>query len=245
MQNILITLAFDGTHYKGYQVQGTKPTICAAVQNAIEQVYGEKYDIKGCSRTDSGVHASGYCISFFAPKNKVAINKLPLALNAKLKSDIRVLSAAFVENDFHARYSAKSKTYVYTIRNSHMESPFTCAFEHKVSKHLDEKRMHAAAQYFVGKHDFLAFAGKKLKKGITVRTVNFAKVERDGEVIRFTVNADGFLFNMVRIMAGTLIRVGTGDMEAAAVTQVIEGKNRKAAGETAPAKGLCLTEVIY
>ena len=206
----LLTLAFDGTEYCGFQVQPNGRSVAAAFQDALEAVIGFRPDIKGCSRTDAGVHALGFALSFEADL-RIPPEKLPLALNTKLPRDIRVLSARVVPDGFHARYAAHTKTYLYRIRNSPIDSPFEERYYCRIPGRLDVERMQRAAAHFVGTHDFLALCAahsSAAAHGDTVRTITACGVERHGDTVEITVTADGYLYNMVRILAGTLCEAG-------------------------------------
>ena len=212
--NFLLTLAYDGTNYCGFQVQPNGRSVAAVFQDALEAVLGARPDIKGCSRTDAGVHALGFMLNFHAD-TRIPPEKLPLALNQHLPPDIRVLAARVVPEDFHARYAAHTKTYLYRIHNHPIDSPFDAAYYTRMPKHLDEVRMQAAAQQFVGTHDFLALcaAGSSAAAhGDTVRTITDCHVTRRGDEIDIEVTADGYLYNMVRILAGTLCEVAVPEM---------------------------------
>ena len=242
--NILVKLAYDGTDYCGFQIQNDQPTVFATFQEALLKILGHPTDIKGCSRTDSGVHAKCFCLSFKTEK-QLNLHRLPLALNANLPPDIRVFDAVQVPEDFHARYSSKGKEYTYYILNSHIDSPFNNKYYYKVATVLDAEKMNQAAQYYVGTHDFRSFMAAKSKIEDCVRTVYSAKVEREGDMVKYTVSADGYLYNMVRIMVGTLLDVGKGLTEPDHVKDVIAACDRSAAGSTAPPQGLFLTQVYY
>lgn len=241
---VLITLSYDGTRYHGFQVQQNALTVCEVLQNALQQLYGTRPPVKGCSRTDAGVHATGYCVSYEQPK-PIDPFKLPLAINRFLPPDVRVHHARWVDDDFHARYSAISKEYRYRVRASAVDSPFDSAYCWRIARKLDVAAMQQAAQYAVGTHDFCAFMSTGSKVEDTVRTVFFFRVEQEGEIITFHISADGYLYNMVRILVGTLIDVGAGRKRPEEMKQVIEGKDRSKAGDTAPAKGLFLHCVHY
>lgn len=245
--NILLRLAYDGTNYCGFQVQPNGTSVAAVFQDALEKVLGHRPDIKGCSRTDAGVHALAFALNFHTDST-IPPEKLPLALNTKLPADIRVLSAACVPEDFHARYAAHDKTYHYRIRNCAIESPFDSRYAVRVPRRLDEEAMNAAAAHVVGTHDFIAFcaAGSSAAAhGDTVRTVTDCRVTREGDVVTISVTADGYLYNMVRILAGTLVEVGSGRMRPDFVAEILAGKDRSKAGPTMPAKGLFLYDVDY
>ena len=237
--NFLLTLAYDGTNYCGFQVQPNGRSVAAVFQDALEAVLGTRPDIKGCSRTDAGVHALGFMLNFHAD-TRIPPEKLPL--------DIRVLAARVVPEDFHARYAAHTKTYLYRIHNHPIDSPFDAAYYTRMPKHLDEVRMQAAAQQFVGTHDFLALcaAGSSAAAhGDTVRTITDCHVTRRGDEIDIEVTADGYLYNMVRILAGTVLQAGLGKMNPAAVPALLQSRNRGQAGPTLPARGLFLWDVQY
>lgn len=245
--NYLLTLAYDGTNYCGFQVQPNGRSVAAAFQNALEAVLGSRPDIKGCSRTDAGVHALGFMLNFHAD-TRIPAAKLPLALNQHLPPDIRVLEARVVPDDFHARYAAHTKTYLYRIHNSPIDSPFASRYYTKVPGRLDANRMQQAAQYFVGTHDFLALCASgssAAAHGDTVRTITACAVERRGDDIDITVTADGYLYNMVRILAGTLCEAGAGRLAPEAVPGILASCDRKNAGPTLAAKGLFLKSVDY
>lgn len=245
--NIAVCLAYDGSRYCGFQVQPNGVSICQAFQDALQAVLGCRPDVKGCSRTDSGVHALGYVLNFHAETN-IPLKKLPLALNAHLPRDIRVQDAWQVPEDFHARYAAHSKTYVYRIWNSALESPFQFAYTHTVARPLDLNAMSRAAELFVGRHDFLALcaAGSSVAaRGDTVRTITACAVRREGALVEIEVTADGYLYNMVRILAGTLVQVGLGRIPADAIPAILQSRDRSGAGPTLPAKGLFLKRVEY
>ena len=245
--NILVRLAYDGTNYCGFQVQPNGPTVAAAFQNGLEAVLGSRPDIKGCSRTDAGVHALDFALNFHAD-TRIPMEKLPLALNMHLPDDIRVRSARQVPEDFHARYSAHAKTYRYRIRNSAVESPFDSRYTVRIPRPLDVGRMQAAADCCVGTHDFSAFcaAGSSAAAhGDTVRTISACRVWREDDLVRIEVTADGYLYNMVRILAGTLTEAGAGRLAPQAVADILAGRDRSRAGPNLPARGLFLYRVEY
>lgn len=244
MPNILVTMAFRGTDYHGFQVQENALGVCTVFQDALERVLGSRVDVKGCSRTDSGVHALRYCVSFKAD-TAIPMRKLPLALNAHLPEDIRVQSACEVPEDFHARYSAEAKQYVYRLHNSQVSSPFSDGLCWRVGAPLQIESMQQAAAAVVGTHDFASFMSGGSKIVDTVRTVYDFSVRRCGEDILFTICADGYLYNMVRILVGTLVEVGAGRIEAQAMPGIIAAAKRSAAGPKAPAQGLYLDRVFY
>lgn len=240
----LLVLAFRGTRYHGFQVQKNALSVCEVLQNALEQLYGSRPPVKGCSRTDSGVHAAGYCVSYTQPK-PIDPHRLPLAVNRFLPEDIRVLSARAVPEDFHARYSAVSKEYLYRIHNSAVDDVFGGAFSWRCAQKLDVPAMREAAQLLCGTHDYAAFMSAGSDMEDTVRTVYFFRVDKAGDLITLHICADGYLYNMVRILVGTLVEVGAHRMTVARCGQVLAEKQRALAGDTAPAKGLTLYRVNY
>ena len=237
-------IAYDGTNYHGFQIQDDVPTVFGVFQEALLKILGHSTDIKGCSRTDSGVHAKCFVLSFNTDK-ELNLSRFPLAMNANLPLDIRVLSAEKAEDGFHARYDAKGKEYTYYILNSHIDNPFYNKYYYKVPVPLDVEKMNEAAQYYVGLHDFRAFMARKSKIEDCHRTVYSAKVEKNGDMITYKVSADGYLYNMVRIMVGTLINVGKGIYSPEKVKDIILSENRGEAGSTVPPQGLFLTDVFY
>lgn len=241
---MLITLRFAGTRYAGFQVQINALSVCTAFQDALEQITGDRGQIKGCSRTDAGVHANKYCLSL-KTTSKIAPGKLLLALNRFLPEDIAAVDIAEVPPDFHARYSAAGKEYLYKLRNSRIKDPFSPQLSYRFGFPLDEKLLDGQAQAFVGKHDFAAFQAKGGDIQDTVRTIVSFRVVREGEYIHFIVRGDGFLYKMVRIMVGTLIDIGRGKLPPGCLPAIIESKNRSKAGKTAPACGLYLNDVFY
>ena len=245
--NFLLDLSFDGTRYCGFQVQKNGLSVCQAVQDAMEKTLQERPDVKGCSRTDSGVHAEHYALSF-ASDTAIPAEKLPLALNQNLPLDIRVNSARPVPDDFHARYSAHAKTYHYRIWNSPIDSPFQQAYYYRVPAPLNVSAMALAAGGFVGKQDFASLCAadcETAKRSGTVRTITACSVKQQGPLVIISVTADGYLYNMVRILAGTLLLVGQGKIRPEEISAVLAAKNRAAAGPTLPAKGLFLHSVDY
>lgn len=245
--NTLVTLQFKGTAYHGFQVQAnTEKTICQEVQNALQKVYGTRPDVIGVSRTDTGVHALGYCLNF-SVENAMPPIKLPLALNAHLPEDIRAVQAVAVPAGFHARYHANGKEYLYRVYNSYNQSPFEDEYSWRVPGAIDLAAMQHAAAVLVGKHDFSSFMSKGAKVGTQgpVRTVTALEASQEGPLYTIRISADGYLYNMVRIIAGTLVGIGKGEIAQGAMPEILAGKDRNLAGHTAPAKGLFLTKVFY
>ena len=243
-RNLLLNLRFAGTNYHGFQVQANALSVCTVFQDALEHVLGERPPVKGCSRTDTGVHANKYCISF-KTQSPIPCEKLVMALNAALPDDIAVAACREVADDFHARYSSTGKEYVYKLLNSRVKDPFAPNLSYRFGYTLDENLLNEQAQDFVGTHDFAAFIAKGSDIEDTVRTITHFRVERQGELLLFTVRGDGFLYKMVRIMVGTLLWIGTGRLSPGCIPSIIAGKDRARAGKTAPACGLYLNDVFY
>ena len=242
--NILLTLCYHGGQYHGFQVQPNDVTVCAVLQNALEKVLGARPDIKGCSRTDAGVHALDYKANFRF-ETSLPDEKIPLALNSCLPPDIRVLRAQRVPEDFHARYDALAKSYRYVWLNSRIDDPFAPGQYYRVTGPMDEAAMHNAAQVLAGRHDFAAFMSAGGSITDTVRTVTAISVTREGQRVLLDITADGYLYNMVRIIAGTLLQVGRGARTAEETAAALASRSRESAGETQPACGLFLRRVNY
>lgn len=244
MRNLAVTIRYNGSRYHGWQVQKNALTVQEVFQNSLERIIGERPDVKGCSRTDTGVHAYMYIVSFMTD-NSIKCEQLVKALNFALPPDIAACDCREAGEDFHARYSCKGKQYIYKILNSYNRDPFYQSLAFHYGLRLDEKIMDSAAKGFLGTHDFSAFcsAGSKVKD--RVRTVTRADVERNGDMILFTVEADGFLYNMVRIMVGTLIETSTGRIKPESIPEIILSGDRSKAGMTAPPEGLYLNKVYY
>jgi len=244
MRNIKLTVEYDGTGYHGWQSQENAVTVQDVLTDAILKLTGERVSIIGASRTDTGVHALGQVCNFFT-SSPIPADKFAYALNTILPEDIVIRGSEEVTPDFHARYSAKGKMYRYLYFNS----PFPSALERNRAYHvfypLDEAAMDRAAAHFLGTHDFTAFCATGGSTKTTVRTITKASVARKGELIEFTVAGNGFLYNMVRIMAGTLAEVGFGKIMPDEIPDIIKNGDRKLAGRTAPAHGLYLVEIYY
>ncbi len=244
MRNIILTLCYDGTGYHGFQRQNNGMTIQQVVEEAIKKVTGETVSITGCSRTDAGVHATKY-ICNFKTESSVPADKFCFALNSYMPDDVSCIASGEAEMDFHARYSAKSKTYTYTIYNAPHKNPVLCRFAWHYPIKIDRVKMRQAAAAIVGTHNFSAFMATGGQQKTTVKTVNFLNITEDGERIFIEINADGFLYNMVRIIAGTLVYAGTGKINPADIPDIIKSGDRTLAGITAPPEGLCLKEIFY
>ncbi len=244
MKRLLFTIKYDGKNYHGWQVQQNAVTVQERFQDAVEKVFGERLDVKGCSRTDSGVHALEYCVSLDTDMN-IACDNAVLALNTYLPDDIAAVSCREVDMSFHPRYSCKSKRYRYVIYNGKIRDPFLNGRAYHYRYDIDTEYLNAEAQAFLGKHDFSGFCSVKSDVEDAVRSIYSAEVKRDGEMVYFEFEADGFLYNMVRIMVGTLLFVNEGKIKKGELSSVIASKDRKRAGKTAPAQGLYLINVNY
>lgn len=240
----MLNLCYDGTEYHGFQRQENGITIQQAVENAIKKVTGESLSITGCSRTDAGVHAASYVCNF-KTESSVPADKFCFALNSYLPEDISCTASCETGMDFHARFSAKSKTYTYTIYNAPHKNPIACRFAWHYPVKIDRDKMCQAASAIVGTHDFTAFMATGGQQKTTVKTVNFLNISEDDNRIFIEINADGFLYNMVRIIAGTLVYAGTGKINPDAIPDIIKSGDRTLAGITAPPHGLCLKEIFY
>lgn len=244
MRNLLLKLMYDGTAYHGWQVQPNGITVQEALQDAVEKIFGVRESITGCSRTDSGVHANDFCCNI-RTENPIECYRLVGALNAVLPDDICVKSAEEVPLDFHARYNCVSKQYVYRVWNTNYKNPFLANRAWHYKNKIDEKFLNDQAQIFVGTHNFKAFCSSGSSVEDTVRTVKSFSVEREGDEVRFFVEADGFLYNMVRIMVGSLIEISENKIEKDKLIDIIKAEDRNLAGRTAPAQGLYLNKVNY
>ncbi len=244
MAKRLLCIRYDGTRFHGWQVQPNGITVQETLQDAIEQISGTRADITGCSRTDAGVHARRFYCALDVP-DSFTNEALCRSLNGVLPNDIAVVSSHTVSADFHPRYAAKGKRYVYQIDNGVTADPFLRLYAVHMRAPLNVGLLNETAQLFVGTHDFSAFCSAGSSVQDKVRTVRRSDVTRDGDTVRYTVEADGFLYNMVRIFVGTLLDVHVGRLTAEDVKRALETGDRQAAGATAPAKGLFLDEVWY
>lgn len=250
---ILIKIKYVGTAYSGYQVQKNAPTVQGELCRAAEKLFGFPCDITGCSRTDSGVHANMFCATITRHGESgidttLPPDKLPRAINAFLPPDIAVYEAELVPEDFHARHDVKYKEYIYKIRCSHERDPFLsdrCWHYPHLLSDADVERMKKAAEHFVGTHDFSSYMAQGSPVESTVRTVFYTDVFREGETVIFKIAGDGFLYNMVRIMTGTLVSVGMGRISPDDIPMITGSCDRTRAGMTAPPEGLYLNYVKY
>lgn len=244
MQNIKAVLSYDGTLYQGWQVQPGRPTVCGVFREKLFSVLGERVAVYASSRTDSGVHALAQTVNF-RTNSRITPEQVKKALNSMLPSDIAVTEACEAEESFHACRDAGKRRYRYTIRNSRARCPFDRMYSHYFPMPLDVVKMKKAAALLEGTHDFSAFKSAKGEKPNRVRTLYLLEVSREGDYVCMDAAADGFLTYMVRNIAGTLVDVGRGRTAPSSMKAVLESKDRKNAGPTLPAKGLCLVSVSY
>ncbi|MGI6151716.1 MAG: tRNA pseudouridine(38-40) synthase TruA [Christensenellales bacterium] len=243
MRRIRLTIEYDGTNYAGWQRQDNGVTIQELIENNIQKVTGERVTLHGSGRTDSGVHALAQ-VAHFDTNARMPAEKFSYALNTGLPQDIRVTDSREVSLDFHSRFSAKKKHYRYIINNAAHASALYRNIELHVHRPLDVSAMAEAAKALVGTHDFSAFKAVECKLN-AVRTIYRSEISTDGDRITYDIVGNGFLYNMVRIIVGTLIEIGKGKLEAKDMRRILESRDRMQAGPTAPAKGLTLVCVDY
>ena len=244
MRNILLIIEYDGTSYAGWQVQPNGISIQQVLEEALERLLKERVRVHSSGRTDAGVHALGMP-ACFATTKMIPLKAFTAGLNALLPPDIAVRDAREVPMEFHPRREAMSKQYRYTLHVSQNRSPVTRLYSWQLRGPLDIDAMRRAAGYFVGEHDFAAFRGAGCAARTTIRSVHSVEITQQGEFLLVDVTGEGFLRNMVRIMVGTLVEIGLGRRPATAVREMLEVRDRSAAGITAPPQGLCLVEVIF
>ena len=240
---VLLTIAYDGTDYAGWQRQDNALTIQEVLENALFKLYKTPCPLKAASRTDAGVHAYGQRASFFVEKQNIPLKKLPIVINSLLPNNIAVREAVIVPNDFNPRFCAIKKTYEYKIQNS--TNPLTrryCAYE---PRDLNINLMQEAAGYFIGEHDFTAFKATGGSTKTSIRTIYDCNIQAKDDITTISVTGNGFLYNMVRIIAGTLLYVGLYKIPPKEVANIILSKDRKMAGKTMPPEGLVLVKVFY
>lgn len=243
-RRILLTLSYDGTEYAGWQYQENALSVQEKVEEILSAIEKTPMRIVGASRTDAGVHAQGQR-AHFDTFSRIPTDKYPFALNALLPSDIRVNKAAQVADTLHARFSARRKEYRYLIDNRRHANALTQRFAAHVPLHLDAEKMHQSAQTLVGVHDFAAFEASGGTAKTTVRTIESVSVKRENNLVELRITGNAFLYNMVRIIAGTLIQIGQEKLPPDAFSQAIAHKDRLLLGPTAPAKGLTLYSIDY
>lgn len=244
MRNIKIIIEYNGKGFNGWQKQPGKLNIQGEIERAIKEVTGENVELYASGRTDAGVHSFGQTANFKI-ENPIPIEKIPLALNSKLKKTIVIKCAEEVNENFHARYNCKGKKYRYVINNSLCGSAIFHDFEYHLPLKLDVNKMKEAAKFFTGEHDFKAFKASGTSSKSSVRTIYNIEIKQDGDRIELEYTGNGFLYNMVRILTGTLVDVGLGKINPEEIPEIIESKDRSKAGKTLPAHGLYLMEVYY
>ena len=244
MRNLRLDLCYDGTRYRGWQrLKDSDQTIQGKLETVLSRILGEEVEVSGSGRTDAGAHAKRQVANFHC-ESAMSCEEILSNLRRYLPEDIGIYSCCEVPERFHARLNAKSKTYCYRIWNSEQPCVFDRRFAYLLPEKLDLVRMRRAAEDFLGEHDFSAFCANKKMKKSTVRRIDRLQIDEIGEEIRITVTGNGFLYNMVRIMVGTLLEIGTGKRDPGSVPALF-GQTREQAGYLVPAQGLCLMEVTY
>lgn len=244
MKRIMLTVAYDGTNYHGWQIQPNGETIEGVLNRCLSSLLGEKTEVIGASRTDSGVHALGN-IAVFDTETSIPAEKIAYALNARLPADIRIQDSREVDASFHPRHCDSRKTYEYKIYNATFPMPTQRLYAHFSYIPYDIERMREAAAYFIGTHDFKSFCNTDTQAENTVRQIEDIKIRKEDSLITIRVTGRGFLYNMVRIMAGTLMEIGRGSMQPQEIERILAAKDRSAAGPTAPACGLTLIKYDF
>lgn len=244
MRRILLRIAYDGTNYHGFQIQPNGETVEGVLNRELSRILREDIKVIGASRTDAGVHAVGN-VAVFDTNARIPGEKVAYALNVSLPDDIKIQESMEVGLDFHPRYQKTVKTYEYKIYNARFPSPQHRLYEHFTYYKMDIERMQAAANYLIGEHDFKSFCSIHAEVESTVRTIYDIKIERLGDVITIRITGNGFLYNMVRIIAGTLMEAAQGFWEPEYMKEILEAKERSKAGNTAPANGLTLVKIEY
>ena len=243
-RNLLLTLQYDGSGYHGYQIQPEAITVQRVIEDTLSSITGENIKVNGCSRTDAGVHAYEYACSF-TTSFPIPAERLPIVLNAKFPDDIKALNCVEVSPDFHARFDTKSKTYRYTINTHKNPMVFSRNFEWQLKKELNVEDMNKACVYFLGEHDFSAFMTSGNVISSAVRSIYDLRVESNENLVYIYIRANGYLYNMVRIITGTLVNVGLGKYPPDKVKDIINSCDRSKSGPTAPPQGLALYKVEY
>jgi len=244
MKNIKLIVEYDGTNYSGWQKQNNNITVQGTLEEILSELTKEKIEIIGCSRTDSKVHARKYVCNF-QTNSTIPSDKFKEALNVKLPCDIAILESSEVPLSFHARYDCIGKKYSYTILERSVKATIDRNFTYQCKYDLDIEIMQEATKHFIGTHDFSAFKNSGSSVKTSIRNITELKVEKLGNYIKIYASADGFLYNMVRIIVGTLVDVGTNKIKPETIIDIINSKDRSEAGKTAPPQGLCLEEVYY
>ena len=245
MRNIKLTIMYDGKDFNGWQKQPNKLNIQGTIEKVISEMTGEEIELNASGRTDAGVHSFGQ-VANFKTNSKIPIDKFPIAINSKIKKSIVITNAEEVEERFHSRYNCKRKTYRYIIDNSEFPTPMYRYLEYHIPNKLNIGAMKKAAKYFEGEHDFKAFKSSGTSSKSSVRTIYKAEIKKtENNRIYIELTGNGFLYNMVRIISGTLVEVGLGKIKPEEIKTIIESKDRQKAGKTLPAHGLYLMNVNY
>ena len=244
MRNVKVVVEYDGTDYFGFQYQPNVPTIQRELERAVEKIVKERVTLYGSGRTDAGVHAAGQVINF-RTEGRIPIDRVCIAMNSLLPRDIAALEASEVDEQFHARYSAKSRLYRYDILNRDVRSALMGRFSWHVRRLLDVEAMREGARSLLGVNDFSSFCCADNDGRTCVRNLMHVGVEREGDHVIIEVRANAFLRSMVRVIVGTLVECGLGERRGSDVVSILRAMDRRAAGKTAPPQGLCLMEVEY
>ena len=244
MRNVKVVVEYDGTDFFGFQYQPNVATIQGELEKTLAKVVKEKVIVYGSGRTDSGVHALGQVISF-RTQGTIPVDRLCLAMNSLLPTSISAVEAEEVDDDFHARYSARSRRYRYDILNRRHRSALESRFTWYLQKELDLSSMKQGAAHLIGVHDFSSYASGDRDDKSSVREMQNISIERKDDLIRIEVTANAFLRSMVRVIVGTLVEVGLGKRRSSEMLDILDARDRGRAGKTAPACGLCLAEVEY
>ncbi|MBR3569520.1 MAG: tRNA pseudouridine(38-40) synthase TruA [Oscillibacter sp.] len=244
MRNIALKLMYNGTAYHGWQVQKNASSVCETLQKALGKITGERVHLTGCGRTDAGVHAERYAANF-RTESRIPLDRLPLTVNTHTPDDIAVREAVEVAPDFNAITSCLRKEYCYRIYNSRIRNPFFVDRAYFYPKRLDENLLNRAAQMFEGTHDFSAVRSVGTETRSAVRHIYWCNVTRTGDLLELRVCANGFLYNMVRAITGTVLYVGEGKLSPEDIPGILERGDRSAAGPTVPPGGLYLTRLWY
>ncbi len=244
MKRVLLTISYDGTDFHGWQCQPELLTVQGVLEEALFKLFGKRITVIGSSRTDAGVHANGFCCHLDCDDN-IPDAAFLRGINSLLPPTVAVKDVKEVDGGFHARYDAKGKTYVYHIYNSNKKDAFKSRYAWYIERPLNTDKMNEFCRKIIGTHDFSAFCSAGATVETTVRTISECYVKRNGDFVTLTVTADGFLYNMVRIIVGTAIAVSDGRINPDSINEILNNKQRDGAGMTAPPQGLFLEKVIY
>lgn len=244
MRNFKVTIWYCGSAYHGWQIQNNSLTVQEVFQRCLCDLLGEQVVVSGCSRTDAGVHAREFVLNF-CTESTITCRGIVFGMNSRLPDDIGVKSCEQASDDFHARFDCKGKEYEYVIHNSEYKNPFYMNTAYRSWYPIDEKKLDRAAKDFIGEHDFKSMCSAECTKLNTVRTIKSFNVRRQGDLVIFSVEGDGFLYNMVRIMVGTLLFINEGKIGENDIPKIIQTRDRTKAGRTVPPQGLYLNKVFY